>query len=423
MINRLKNIIKNQYIYSIVTKILIVGIGFLNSVLIARYFGAELKGVTATILNYSNIFSIIILFGLNEAYPFFKKECDDENFLNKYMSNVLFVYLIYTLIAFIILLFLKFEISIVVLITITIFQGYSVVVNYVALVEHPNRRNSAITMINIIDIILLILLYSFVPVNFIIASCISTFVYFAESLYFTFDVSFKFNLNLVSLKFLKKIYCFGFFPMIALLLTTLNYRIDILMLGKYSYISYSAIGIYSIGVSLAEKVFLIPNAIKEILLSKLSNGKDENEVIRVIKICWPICLVFTIGLIVFGKPFINLFYGSEYADSYLIVVTSVLGTIFMMFFKMISTYYIVQGKQKQTTVLLSISVLINIIVNALLIPIIGTLGAAIASDISYFICACLFIISFSKYSNTRIKDIIFFNKNDIKKINNIFKNK
>ena len=73
LVGSLLQIMKNQYIYSIATKVIVVVVGFLNSVVLARYLGPELKGMATTVINYSNIFSIIITFGLQEAYPYFSQ--------------------------------------------------------------------------------------------------------------------------------------------------------------------------------------------------------------------------------------------------------------------------------------------------------------------------------------------------------------
>lgn len=418
---RLKKAIENQYIYSVFTKLLVVSIGFANSVIIARYFGPNIKGITATVLNYSNIFAILLTFGLHEAYPYFlKKSKDKENFKSIYMTNIMFLYLMYSLICLIIIL-LNHHNTIVIMCAITsFFHGYSMIANYVALVENPNKRNTIVLLINLFDLLILIYFYLFIPVNTVIACIFSMSLFVLESFIFTIFVKPKFSWKQIQFSYLFKLFKFGFFPMIALLLTTLNYRIDIIMLKSMS-ISYSLIGIYSIGVSLAEKVFLIPTAVKEVLLSKLSKGKDANEVIKVIKVCYPICLIISFFILLFGKIFINIFYGLDFSSSYEITVISVFGTVFMIFFKMISTYYIINGKQVLTVKMLSVSVIINIILNYVLIPKYKIIGAAMASDVSYFICAILFIYSFKKDQNIKFKDLLFLNKKEINNILNRFK--
>ena len=87
-----KKVFKNQYVFSIFTKILVVAIGFMNSVIIARYFGPNIKGLTATILNYSNIIAILLTFGLHEAYPFFLKKQYNKKEIKKSFPKILNFY-------------------------------------------------------------------------------------------------------------------------------------------------------------------------------------------------------------------------------------------------------------------------------------------------------------------------------------------
>lgn len=409
----LRKFVTNQYIYSIITKLIVVGIGFLNSIILARYLGPELKGMAATTTNYANIASIVITFGLHEAYPFFRKKENPEKFLSKYMTMVICIYFVYVAIAGISLLIIKASAEIIACVIVTLIMGYSTVVNYVALVETPNHRNTAMTWMYVVDLFVLLMCYLFVPQSYYVAVFLTAFIYLAQSVYYSFDLKFDFDIKLFTLNDIIAYVRFGFFPMVALLLTTLNYRVDVIMLRANPEISYAEIGIYSVGVSLAEKVFLIPNAVKEILLSKLANGKKADEVCKTIRLCWPICLVSTVGILVLGKPFINFFYGSEYDAAYWTTVISVFGTVFMIFFKMIGTYNIVNGQQKINLTLLAIADLLNVILNSILIPVYGANGAAIASDISYLVCALLFITCFCKSQNIGLKEMLFFKQSDL----------
>lgn len=409
---KIKKILTNQYVYSIFTKVFIAAIGFLNSMLLARYLGPELKGMAATALNYANIASIIITFGLQEAYPFFRKKNESPNFLSEYMTLVIVIFFVYTFIAGTIMFIIAPQIEIVASVVITIFVGYSTIVNYIALVEAPNHRNTVMVWIYIIDILILAGFYLTVPASYLVAIFLTTFVFLAQTIYYTIDLKFSFNIKLIKFNNVKEYAKFGFFPMVALLLTTLNYRADIIMLRASSLVTYAEIGIYSIGVSLAEKVFLIPNAVKEILLSRLANGKRADEVCKTIRVCWPICLATTIAIIILGRPFVNLFYGEAYENAYVTTIICVLGTVFMIFFKMISTFYVANGKQKINLILLLFSDAINVFLNSLLIPRFGTNGAAIASDVSYFICAVLFSIYFCKNEHVAIKKVICLQRED-----------
>lgn len=410
----IKKILQNQYIYSVLTKLVVVAIGFLNSMLLARYLGPELKGMAATATNYANIFSIVITFGLQEAYPFFRKKREHDKYISEYMSFVIVLFMIYAIVAWLFFVVCKPQMEVVACIIVTFIMGYALIVNYVALVESPNKRNTAMTVMYVIDLAVLLVLYLFVPQSYMIAIFLTAFVFLMQSIYYSVTLKFTFQLQSIKISDVQEYLKFGFFPMIALLLTTLNYRVDVIMLRAAPEVSYAQIGVYSVGVSLAEKVFMIPNAVKEILLSKLANGKNEEEVCKTIRMCWPICLLSTAAIVVLGKTFVNLFYGEAYSNAYSTTIICVFGTVFMIFFKMISTYNVVNGKQKVNLLLLLVADFINIVLNALLIPKYGTNGAAIASDISYFICAVLFVAYFCKTEKITLKDIVLLQKSDLK---------
>ena len=93
-----------------------------------------------------------------------------------------------------------------------------------------------------------------------------------KSVYFTYKLHFNFSLKYIHKELIVELLKFGFFPMLALLLTSLNYKIDIIMLNMSRNITMAQIGVYSIGVALADKTVYIPDAVKEILLSKLAKG-------------------------------------------------------------------------------------------------------------------------------------------------------
>lgn len=414
----IKKVLTNQYIYSIATKIVIVAIGFLNSMVLARYLGPELKGMAVTAVNYANIFSIVITFGLQEAYPFFRKKHAKKIFLSEFMSLVIALFGLYALISITVFWVVKPPVEVIACIIVTLVMGYALIVNYVALVESPNKRNSAMAVMYIVDFAVLLFMYVFIPQSYIIAIFLTALVFMMQALYYSLAMKFKFDLKFIKMKDVWEYTKFGLFPMIALLLTTLNYRVDVIMLRAAPEISYAQIGVYSVGVSLAEKVFMIPNAVKEILLSKLANGKSGDEVCKTIRMCWPICLLSTVVIIIFGKPFVNLFYGEVYNNAYSITAICVFGTVFMIFFKMISTYNVANGKQKVNLLLLLIADVINILLNALLIPQYGTNGAAIASDVSYFICAVMFVAYFCKVEQISLKKVLCLRKEDFTFIKN-----
>ena len=214
---------------------------------------------------------------------------------------------------------------------------------------------------------------------------------------------------------------FGFFPMLSALLSTLNYRVDILMLGNY--VADAAIGVYSVGVLLAERVWLIPDAMKGVMVSKIAKGKDANETAYVIRICNTVCLIVCIGIAVVGKPFLSFVFGPEYDGAYEITLVLLAGVFSLIYYKLIAAYNAAMGKQFVSFCLLGISVLCNVIANLYLIPAIGIYGAGFASVLSYTICALMFIVYFCHETKIPLKKMLFMDVADSKKIINVLRSK
>ena len=80
------------------------------------------------------------------------------------------------------------------------------------------------------------------------------------------------------LRFAAKIVPFGFISMVTTLMLTLNYRVDTLMMGYLYHIPDTEIGFYSLGVSLSEYGWLIPDAFREVLFSRTAKDDAIEEV-------------------------------------------------------------------------------------------------------------------------------------------------
>ena len=207
--------------------------------------------------------------------------------------------------------------------------------------------------------------------------------------------------------------------MITIILMEVNYKVDVLML-EWFHISNATIGIYSLGVMLAQKVWMVPDALKDILLSKLVGGKGEEEVAKISRISFFITMVCELLVVVFGKPLIRLLYGSEYDGAYFITLIICAGVVGMVFYKMIYSYNVANGDKNVNLSLLGITALANILLNAISIPFLGSYGAAIASLVSYLVCGIGFLMHFSRKTGTKVLDVVLIKKDDFTVLREIF---
>ena len=413
MFRKLLNLFHNDYIYSVFSRLLGVAAGLVYTIVYRRYFGAALTGEAAVIVNRATMINMILCLGIYQAYPYFRKNSgrDSRELYQEYIDKSVGLFLVYAGIA-VLLWFLapvNRDNKIVIILVPMMFAVR--MLNYVVMIETPRVRNTASILLNLLDIVLVLVLYFIARADFRI---ICVFLIGKELLYFVFAVA---NLRYPifrirpTLKGLWPYIRFGIVPMITIILMEINYKVDVLMLdGK---VSAEEIGIYSLGVQMAERMWLIPDALKDILLSKLSKGKGSEEAARIIRISLAVMLVCMALAVLLGRPVISLLFGSEYEGAYGIMLVILASVLSMVFYKMIYAYNVAIGKPRVNMIILAVAAALNVGMNWLLIPSMGIYGAAVASLASYTVCGVAFLVYFHMESGISFGEILLMRKQDL----------
>ena len=412
----MKKIFSNQYIFSILTKVLIVFLGILSSVFINRYLGPTLKGEYSYILNIINIAVLVLNLGIYQSYPYFKRKYG-EIIKSEYFNVVTVQFAIYMIIAIILSVIIS-NIQLTVILTLTPLMIYAKQLNFIALVEDINLRNKLNIGNQFFYIILLFIIYSFMPTSifWVFIALYTKDIFIIARLIHKYKFNIKIKLNN---KLLFETIKYGIFPMLSALLITMNYNIDIIILRFF--VDFKNIGYYSVGVSLANQVWLIPDAFKDVLFSKTSRSDAIDDIKMSIKVNLYISIFIILSIALLGKPIIQILYGSEYLPAYSITVIIFGGLIPMIFYKMIISLFNARGKQKLSFWILLLSVLINVVMNFILIPLYGNIGAAISSVVSYSVCGVVFTYIFMKEYNIKVCELLLVDKVEFNRIKELIK--
>lgn len=413
------NIMNNAYVFSVISKVISVGLVLLYSIVYSRYMKAELRGVGDVIHSYADMIMLILCFGIYQAYPYFKKKTRKDIY-KEFIDLVAGLFILYAVLAGIVLVIIRpnVEISIVIILVPLMFAIRQF--NYVVLVEKPKIRNAAQVCLDFFDIVLVLAFVLVTKANYKVCIC---YLIVRQLMYFVVAViNLKIKLRDIrpSVRKAWPYIKFGMIPMITIIMMEINYKMDVLMLEGFG-ISKAEIGVYSLGITLAQKIWLIPDALKDILLSKLAFGKSTDEVAKITRISLIIILTFTFGVAVVGRPAIQLLYGEEYAEAYKVLLILLVGVVGMVFYKMIYSYNVVNGLRMVNLFLLGIAALTNVCINAFVIPEYGISGAAFASTVSYFVCGISFLIYFCKKNNVRYSRMLFICKEDIVSLRQLIK--
>jgi len=157
-----------------------------------------------------------------------------------------------------------------------------------------------------------------------------------------------------------------------------------LMIGESETGLYSA-AITCIGISAFVFGAVIDSARPVILEEKERNQVlYEKRVTQLYSIITCMSLAQSIGMTLLAKPIVNLLYGGEYAKSASILAVAVWYITFGHYGSVRNIWILAEGKQKFLTGINVVGAIANVLLNLCLIPILGAVGAAIASVITQF---------------------------------------
>jgi PST family polysaccharide transporter len=171
-------------------------------------------------------------------------------------------------------------------------------------------------------------------------------------------------------------------------------RIDQIMLGQI--LDDRAVGIYSAAVRISEVWYFIPMAIAASVFPAIIEAKKKSEefycqrlqklydlmVLVAVSIALP--MTFLSGWIV------TLLFGQAYAASGIVLAIHIWAGVFVFLGVASGKWFLVENLQKLAFYRTFWGMVINILLNVLLIPKYGVVGAAIATVISYSIAALWF---------------------------------
>lgn len=198
-----------------------------------------------------------------------------------------------------------------------------------------------------------------------------------------------FDLRLTLFKWyhVKSLFAFSFWLFLTSSGVMLYSYADTIMIGYYS--NNSDIGIYRVAAQFTTIATFAATSMLATLWPRVSQwGKTgdiksveislSKAIIYALLIAMPIC----IGGVILGDKLLYYFYGGEFVQGYLVLVVLCIVQIISVFQLFFLAYLTALDMQKEAFKVTSIAAALNIIINAILIPLLGIVGAAIATFIS-----------------------------------------
>jgi O-antigen/teichoic acid export membrane protein len=269
-------------------------------------------------------------------------------------------------------------------------------------------------VINFLAVIIFVLVLRLSLLGVLSASLASN-VFAAALCYILVSKKTKINLRFDYELFIRSVR-FGIIPFLALVIMNLNFRADVFLI-KY-YLDNTAVGLYSLAVSVVEKITLLPEAIGLVLFSRISNiSEDEANNLTPLVCRWSLLFSVVVGFILFvlADFLIPFVYGGEFQLSVKPLMILIPGIISLTIYLILHGDLTGRGKAKLTLYVFFGALVLNIILNLFLIRAYGINGAALASTLSYSIGAFGLLFIFSRVNSVPLGNLLWLEKGDVYK--------
>jgi O-antigen/teichoic acid export membrane protein len=200
---------------------------------------------------------------------------------------------------------------------------------------------------------------------------------------------------------------FGVQGQLSNLIQLLNLRLDAYLVLWL--VNSAGVGIYAVGVSLAEGMWFIANSVGVVLLTNLTASDDESAARMTPLVCRNTLLVTglaAIGAAALSPVAVPAIFGSEYDDSVLPFVWLLPGAVAAAGTKILAAYVFSRGRPLLNAQVGIAVLAVTIAGDLLLIPPFGVPGAAAASSFAYGCGLALTAIAYRRLSGGSITDCL-----------------
>ncbi|WP_224752750.1 flippase [Metabacillus arenae] len=403
-------------------------IGFLLIIIIAKVLGPEAQGKYTLITMVPLMLQTFMNLGINSSTIYYvsKKEVDlntafNTNVLTGFLLSLLSVGIgsvviillssttfkeVNTDILYLALLALPFMFLMIFLQT--IFQGLQnfKMFNSILVIQQTSNLLMVTIFLIVFDLGLKGAIFAFI-IGYLISVSFVLYVIF-------YKYKMRLNLTFFSKPYFKKSLNYGFKTHISNVMTFLNYRLDIFLIGYF--INPFAVGVYSVAVSIGERLSVFSQSISTVLLPRvasLNNEEERNYISSIVSRNMLIFITILSVIVFFLSNFIfTVIIDKDYSESALILQILLPGLAVLSIEKLLSNDLAARGKPEINMYVAFVNVGLNLILNLILIPAIGIKGAAIASTVTYLVSFIIKVIIFSKITKQPIVNFLIIKKQD-----------
>ena len=189
------------------------------------------------------------------------------------------------------------------------------------------------------------------------------------------------------------------------------YRFDLLLIAWF--VTAEEIGLYAAALPLAELLWLVPNALAQVLLPSTAATPSADVTARTIRIALLVSAVPAIVLALAAAPIVVVVFGETYRAAADAVPLLVLASVVLTVWKLTSADLLARGHSaiRATTGLLGLATML--VALAGLAPAHGIVGAAAASLIGYSVSTTTVLVIWRTHTDGSLRDLVPGRRDDL----------
>lgn len=195
-----------------------------------------------------------------------------------------------------------------------------------------------------------------------------------------------------------------------------NYRLSIFVVGGFA--GLSAVGFYTLALTLAQMLWLMSNAAALVILPRIAATQEDvagnaSRTAQVARMTFWLSVFGALVIGVGGMWAIPVVYGEEFRESIVPLLILLPGVVAFSLVNVLASYLAGVGKPKLNMMISVASLCVTVTAGFTLIPLMGAVGAALVSTLSYLTGTVLTVRVFAKLSRTAVRDVVLPTAEDL----------
>lgn len=208
---------------------------------------------------------------------------------------------------------------------------------------------------------------------------------------------------------------FGSVIHVGYLSRSLLLRLDVFLVNYF--MGAASVGFYSVALGMVELLWYLPNAFAMVLFQRVSAGDGAEPREMTSWVCRHMVffsLMGSFGLFVFGRFLISVLFKARFLGALTPMYYLLPGAVAFGVYEVLSSDILGRGKPLPYAGISTAALGVNVVLNVLLIPSLGLIGAALASSVSYILASLLMLIVYLKVSRSGALETLMIRSSDLK---------